>query len=227
MLAPVTWGSDGFPVLTTSNGAWGKTYPMPAATHPLGSLTGTDSFSGTALGAAWEWNHNPDSTKFTVNNSLILSTATVTTDLYKARNTLTHRIHGPTSTATIIMDTTNMAGGDRAGLSLFRDQSAWIGVVNNGGTFSVSMVIDINMNTDWTTKSTGSTAASTPISKGKIYLRGTVNINPGTGRTGSFSYSLDGLTYTALGSPLTLNNDWRFFMGYRWGIFNVCHPRLN
>ncbi|KAI1126987.1 glycoside hydrolase family 43 protein [Nemania abortiva] len=226
VLAPVTWGSDGFPVLTTSSGAWGKTYPMPAATHPLGSLTGTDSFSGTALGAAWEWNHNPDTTKFAVNNSLTLSTATVTPDLYQARNTLTHRIHGPTSTATIILDTTNMAVGDRAGLALLRDQSAWIGIANNGGTFSVVMTTGINMNSDWTTRSTGSSAASAPVSKGKIYLRGTVNINPGAGRTGVFSYSLDGSTYTSLGSSLTLNNDWRFFMGYRWAIFNYATSAL-
>ncbi|KAI1747017.1 glycoside hydrolase family 43 protein [Xylaria castorea] len=226
VLAPMTWGSDGFPILTTSNGAWGKTYPMPAATHPLGPLTGTDSFSGTALGASWEWNHNPDTSKFSVNNSLTLSTATVTADLYQARNTLTHRIHGPTSTATIVMDITNMAAGDRAGLSLFRDQSAWIGVANNGGAFSVTMVTGIDMNSDWTTRSTGSTAATASVSKGKIYLRGTVNINPGTGRTGSFSYSLDGLAYTSLGSSLTLNSDWRFFMGYRWGIFNYATSAL-
>ncbi|KAI1737917.1 glycoside hydrolase family 43 protein [Xylaria scruposa] len=226
VLAPLTWGSDGFPILTTSNGAWGKTYPMPAAARPLGSLTGTDSFNGTTLGPAWEWNHNPDPTKFSVNNGLTLSTATVTTDLYQARNTLTHRIHGPTSTVTIIIDTTNMAEGDRAGLSLFRDQSAWIGVANNGGAVSVAMVTGINMNSDWTTKSAGSTVASTPVSKGKIYLQGTVNINPGTGRTGSFSYSLDGLAYKSLGTSLTLNSDWRFFMGYRWGIFNYATSAL-
>ncbi|KAI0480014.1 glycoside hydrolase family 43 protein [Xylaria cf. heliscus] len=226
VLAPVTWGSDGFPIITTINGAWGKTYPMPATAHPLGSLTGTDSFSGTTLGAAWEWNHNPDTSKFTVNNGLTLSTATVTADLYQARNTLTHRIHGPISTATIIMDTTNMAAGDHAGLSLFRDQSAWIGVVNDGGNFSVAMVTGINMNSDWTTRSAGLISASNPISKGKIYLRGTVNINPGSGRTGSFSYSLDGSNYTSLGSSLALNSDWRFFMGYRWGIFNYATSNL-
>ncbi|KAI0191065.1 glycoside hydrolase family 43 protein [Astrocystis sublimbata] len=226
VLAPVTWGSDGFPVLTTSNGAWGKTYPMPAPAHPLGSMTGTDSFEGTSLGAAWEWNHNPDTSKFTINNGLTLSTATVTNDLYQARNTLTHRIHGPTSTTTIVLDTSNMAAGDRAGLSLLRHQSAYIGVINDGGSFSVAMVNGISMSSNWATRSTGSTAASKPISKGKVYLRGTVNINPGAGRTGSFSYSTDGNTYTPLGSSLTLNNDWQFFMGYRWGIFNFATSKL-
>lgn len=60
VLAPVTWGSDGFPAVTLSKGAWGKSYPYPATQRPVQSTLGTDSFSGTTLGPAWEWNHNPD-----------------------------------------------------------------------------------------------------------------------------------------------------------------------
>ncbi|RYP64490.1 hypothetical protein DL771_008734 [Monosporascus sp. 5C6A] len=224
VLAPVTWGSDGFPALTLSGGAWGKTYPMPVSAVKTPPLTGTDSFEGTALGHAWEWNHNPDTSKFRVNNGLTLNTATVTTDLYQARNTLTRRIHGPISTATIIMDTSKMAAGDRAGLALFRDQSAWIGVKNDGGTLTVGMTNSINMNTNWATINTGTTVASAGVSKGQIYLRCTVNINPGSGRTGTFSYSTNGSTFTTLGPAFTLNNDWRYFIGYRWGIFNASDP---
>ena len=65
-------------------------------------MIGPDTFAGTRLGHRWEWNHNPDNSKWAVNNGLNLQTATVTGDLYKARNTLTHRIQGPTSTATIV-----------------------------------------------------------------------------------------------------------------------------
>ncbi|KAI1164573.1 hypothetical protein F5B18DRAFT_650649 [Nemania serpens] len=152
VLAPVTWGADGFPALAISNGVWGSAYAMPAARHALPALTGTDTFSGTALGAAWEWNHNPDTGKFVVDDGLTLAAATVTT------------------------------------------------------------------------AATGSYAASVPVAAAnarKIYLRGTVDIRPGTGRTGSFSYSLDGTRFTPLGSGVVLNSDWRFFMGYRWGIFNL------
>ena len=52
----------------------------------------------------WEGNHNPDHDKWSVNNGLTLRTATATNHLYWARNTLTHRIQGPTSTATIQLD---------------------------------------------------------------------------------------------------------------------------
>ncbi|OTA82493.1 glycoside hydrolase family 43 protein [Hypoxylon sp. CO27-5] len=226
VLAPITWGSDGFPVLTTSSGRWGVTYPMPMPAHPLPSLIGKDSFSGTALNHQWEWNHNPDTTKFDVNDGLTLKTATVTNDLYAARNTLTHRIHGPISTATIAIDTTNMADGDRAGLSLFRDQSAWIGVLNDGGTFKVGMVNSITMDASWRTTNTGRTAATADIPKGTVYLRCTVDINPGSGRTGTFSYSTDGSNFTALGTAFTLTTDWHYFIGYRWGIFNYATKAL-
>ena len=49
------------------------------------------------MGPQYEWNHNPDTSRFSVNNGLRLQTATVTNDLYSARNTLTHRIQGPSS----------------------------------------------------------------------------------------------------------------------------------
>ncbi|GAP91336.1 putative xylosidase glycosyl [Rosellinia necatrix] len=226
VLAPVTWGSDGFPALTTVNGGWGQTYPLPLPARPLPSTVGTDSFAGSSLGPTWEWNHNPDTSKFTVDNGLTLRTATITDDLYSARNTLTHRIHGPISTATIVIDTANMADGDTAGLALFRDQSAWIGIRNDAGTFSITMKNNILMDTTWATTNKGNVVASASASRGLIYLRGTVNISPGVGRTGSFSYSNDGAEYTPLGNSLQLNSDWQYFMGYRWGIFNYATKAL-
>lgn len=229
VLAPITWGSDGFPVITTVNGGWGVSYPYPLAPHPAPSLTGTDSFTGSALGPQWEWNHNPDTTKFSVGSGLKLSTATVTTadDLYAVRNTLTHRILGPTSTATIVLDYSSMHAGDRAGLALFRDQSAWIGVKNTNGSFRVSMVSGIDMvDSVWTTASVGAEVASAAISGGKIWLRASADIHPGTGKQATFSYSTDGSKFTSLGSALTLNNNWTFFIGYRFGIFNYATSAL-
>ena len=82
----------------------------------------------------WEGNHNPDHDKWSVNNGLTLRTATVTNDLYWARNTLTHRIQGPTSTATVQLDYATMRDGDQAGLALLSDLSAWIGIERDGGT---------------------------------------------------------------------------------------------
>jgi beta-xylosidase len=226
-LAPITWNSD-WPVLTTVNGRWGTTYPRPNLPwHPVAPMTGTDSFAGGTLGHQYEWNHNPDTTKFSVNNGLRLSTATVTNDLYNARNTLTRRIQGPSSTATVELDYSAMANGDRSGLAMLRDTSAWIGIRKDNGTTRISMTNGLTMSTNgWTTTGTGTEAAGTTITGGRIWLRATANIQPGTGRTATFSYSTNGTTYTNLGPALTLNNDWQFFMGYRFGIFNYATQAL-
>ncbi|WP_344057091.1 hypothetical protein, partial [Sphaerisporangium rubeum] len=226
-MAPITWTSDGWPTVTTVNGGWGATYPRPnLPIRPVKPLTGTDTFSGTSLGPQWEWNHNPDTTKFSVNNGLTLQTATVTNDLYTARNTLTHRTQGPTSTATIELDYSTMRDGDRTGLAILRDSSAWIGVRRDNGATRLVMTNGLAMNSSWNTSSTGTEVASTAVSGGRIWLRANADIRPGTGRQARFSYSTDGVNFTSFGQAMTLGNAWNFFPGHRFGIFNYATQAL-
>jgi beta-xylosidase len=228
VLAPVKW-VDNWPVLQTVNGGWGASYPfpnVPAAPRATKPHTGLETFAGTALAHEWEWNHNPDNTKWSLNGGLRLQTATVTNDLYRARNTLTRRILGPKSTGTIVLDYSGMKDGDRAGLALLRDNSAWIGVSRSGGATRVSMVSGLTMDKNWNTTSTGREEASAAVSGGKIWLRFTADITPGAGKQTVFSYSTDGSTFTQLGSPYVMGNAWEFFMGYRYGIFNHATQSL-
>ncbi|MFI2271246.1 MULTISPECIES: RICIN domain-containing protein [Catenuloplanes] len=227
-LAPITWNGD-WPVLTTVNGRWGATYPRPAiaTTRTVAPMTGTDTFTTGPLGPQYEWNHNPDTGRYSVGNGLRLQTATVTNDLYNARNTLTRRIQGPSSTATIELDYGGMANGDRAGLAMLRDSSAWIGVRKDNGATRVSMTSGLTMSTNgWTTTGTGTEQAGATITGGRIWLRVTADIRPGAGRTATFSYSTNGTTFTTLGPAFTLNNNWQFFMGYRFGVFNYATSAL-
>ncbi len=226
-LAPITWTADGWPQVQTVNGAWGVNYPNPLPLRPVKPLTGVDTFAGTQLGAQWEWNHNPDNSRWSVNNGLRLQTATVTNDLYRARNTLTHRIQGPTSTATIDLDYSAMRDGDRTGLAMLRDASAWIGVRRDNGATRVVMTNGLTMGTNnWNTISTGTEIDSASVSGGRIWLRANADIRPGSGRQARFSYSTDGVNFLPLGNALTLNNNWTFFMGYRFGIFNHATSAL-
>ena len=225
-LAPITWTSDGWPQLQTVNGAWGASYPNPLPTRPVKPLTGTDTFSGTTLGVQYEWNHNPDNSRWSVNNGLRLQTASVTNDLYRARNTLTHRIQGPTSTGTIELDYSTMRDGDRAGLAMLRDSSAWIGVRRDNGATRVVMTNGLTMGSNWNTTSTGTEIAGAAVSGGRIWLRANADIRPGSGRQARFSYSTDGVNFVSLGNALTLNNAWQFFMGYRFGFFNYATQSL-
>ncbi|GLB39404.1 putative glycosyl hydrolases family 43 [Lyophyllum shimeji] len=224
-LAPVTWSADGWPSVQLVSGRWGSSYTTPNIS-PAGSVkspVGTDTFS--TISPEWEWNHNPDTTKFSTGSAgLRLSTATVTSDLYAARNTLTHRILGPTSIATIVLDYTSLANGDRAGLALFRDSSAWIGVAKDNGAIRVAYASGITMvDSQWTTSSTGSIQASASIpTTGRIWLRATANVMPGANGKGSFAYSLDGQNFTPLGGQLSFITNWTYFLGYRFAIFNYA-----
>jgi hypothetical protein len=64
------------------------------------------------------------------------------------------------------------------------------------------------------------------VSGGRIWLRASADIRPGSGRTATFSYSTDGTTFVPLGPAFVLNNAWEFFMGYRFGIFNYATQAL-
>ncbi|WP_431918253.1 RICIN domain-containing protein [Nonomuraea jabiensis] len=226
-LAPITWTND-WPTVQTVNGGWGVNYPKPdiQTSRTVASMIGPDTFTSGILGHRWEWNHNPDTSRFTTGDGLRLQTATVTGDLYNARNTLTHRIQGPSSTATIELDYSQMANGDRAGLAMLRDQSAWIGVKRDNGANRVVMTNGLTMNSSWQTTGTGTEAASANISGGRIWLRVNADIRPGSGRQARFSYSTDGTNFVSLGPAFTLNNAWQFFMGYRFGIFNYATQSL-
>ncbi len=119
-----------------------------------------------------------------------------------------------------------MRDGDRSGLALLRDSSAWIGLKRDNGTTRVVMVNGITMDGEWKTSSTGAEAAGASVTGSRIWLRATADIRPGSGRQGRFSYSTDGVTFAPLGPALTLKNEWQFFMGYRFGIFNYATVAL-
>lgn len=231
VMAPVEW-VDGWPEVQLVDGKWGGEYPfpdLPCGSNKVSAPPNPDTFATAALDHSWEWNHNPDNTKWSAGSGLTLDTATVTTNLYAARNTLTRRIAGPVSIATIELDYADMANGDVAGLAALRDQSAWIGVKKAAnGTTRVVVTTGIAQSTsDWSTTNQGSEAASADISGGKIWLRveADVRTNSGGGFA-KFSYSTDGTTFTPLGSNFTMTKNWQFFLGYRFGIFNYATTAL-
>lgn len=229
VLAPITWQDD-WPVLVKVGDAWGTEYPYPDVPRPprlMAPHTGIDRFSSEALGHAWEWNHEPDHTKWSSGDGLILQTASVTDDLYQARNTLTRRIIGPRSSATIELDYSGMQDGDVAGLAIFRHTAGYVGIKKSNGSTRLVMVngaaLDVSA---WTTASIGTEVASEAISGGKIWLRASADITPGPNRQATFAYSTDGVTFTPFGEAHTMSNDWQFFIGYRFAILNFATTSL-
>ncbi|KAJ9161289.1 Glycosyl hydrolase family 43 protein [Coniochaeta hoffmannii] len=243
VLAPVTWTADGWPTVVTVNGGWGVEYPVPVPVRTAKAVeapTGIDTFQSSRLSALWEWNHNPDNSRWRLSGSgggLTLGTASVTTDIFSARNTLTRRILGPQSSGTFRVDISGMADGDRAGAVLFRDWSSYIGVWR-GGNSSQLVVVDgarLDRNNNWATSSNGTVVATGPDLAGvtEVWLRITADIRPGGGlgvggtlRNGSFSWSRDGAAFSRLGPEVQMNNMYYFFMGPRFGVFNFATKKL-
>ncbi|EKD16180.1 glycosyl hydrolase family 43 protein [Drepanopeziza brunnea f. sp. 'multigermtubi' MB_m1] len=232
VLAPISWGSDGYPILKTESGnKWGLTYPEPISPQVFTpSWQRNDTFSGSSLDVHWEWNHAPDPSGFSVKNGVTLRTVTVTKDLFKARNTLTHRTFGPRSVATITLDISKMADGDEAGLASFRDWTATIGLVRTGGTFRIQNIQGMTQDPtkSWATLDTGNTIATAtlPGDTTTVYLRGTMILGGDSSKECSFEYSLDGQSFTALGDGYTMNSDWRYFQGQRWAIYSFATKAL-
>ncbi|KAH7138746.1 glycosyl hydrolase family 43 protein [Dendryphion nanum] len=230
VLAPIKWGSDGFPVLVKgTNGQWGQSYPMPLPARPLKNWTTTYKFQGNTLPPAFEWNHNPDVTKYTVNNGLTLSTASVTDDIYSARNTLTHRIHGEYPVGTVQIDFTNMADGDRVCLAAFRDRSAYIGIHRDGSQYTLTTKFNMTMDEfGGPTLDIGQIKDSKILPAGvkKIWLRTKLDARPNGTNDAIFFYSTDGENFIQLSNAYKMYTGWAFFLGYRFGIINHATKAL-
>jgi beta-xylosidase len=230
VLAPLTWDANGWPNVQLASGdKWGTTYPYPLPKHPVKPITGTDTFASSTLGPQYEWNHNPDDSKWAVGGGLTLRTATVTNDFFAARNTLSHRALGPRSVATIELDFSGLANGDTAGLSVFWYDAAWIAVHKNGAAdVRVQMVDRVLMDPTggWHTNQTGTVVADAHLpNTGSVWLRVRVDISGSPGYA-NFSYSTDGKQFSALGRQHVMADGAVFFMGDRFGMFNFATKQL-
>lgn len=229
VMAPITW-QDGWPVVDLPDGKWATEYPFPninCGKTKVASSPNIDLFKAKTLNPQWEWNHNPDNSRWSSGNGLVLKTTTITDDFYAARNTLTRRIEGPISSAVAEVDITNMQAGDVAGLALFRDRSAWLGIKKNQEQATLMMRSQINLNKQWQTQSLGETIELVPVNTNKLWLKVVANVSTSKGGGyGSFYYSVDGDNYKAIGDQFLMTRNWQYFQGYRFALFNYAEEKL-
>jgi beta-xylosidase len=238
-LQPVTWvdgwpmvGVDGHAVVTHKKPNVGGSYPVEV----LPTSDEFDPASGTGsktLGMQWGWNHNPDPTKWSLTENpghLRLGTVKIVDSLQKARNTLTQRMFAYysdtlASIATIKMDFGNMKESDVAGLAVFQDPYAYVGIRKVNGKNYVMMV------------NNGKTIDSSAVKGSTIYLRASAiygsgaahyfdgKAAPGTG-IASFSYSLDNKSFVKVGNELKMRFSLKIFTGNKFCLFNYATKAL-
>ena len=210
-LSPVTW-QDGWPYfgLPGNLGRSPRTWVKPAVAakvEPTATYQRSDDFAGAKLLPVWQWNHVPVSTKWLLterSGALRLHTLPAAHFL-AAKNTLTQRVIGPESTATVLLDGSALQPGDVAGLGLLNVPCGWIGLVR---TEAGLVLRAYNQLLDET--------VDRPLAATRIFLRAAGNYDDDLAQ---LSYSTDGATFTPLGTALRLPYQLKTFQGTRYALF--------
>jgi hypothetical protein len=218
-IGPVFWENN-WPVFGTpaARDVMASTYPKPIQGKPLRQPPASDDFSASALGLQWQWNHNPDNTRWSLTErpGWLRLRPTQASGFWTARNTLTQKGQGPWSRGEVRFDVQNLQPGDVCGFGTLGKYSAHIAVNGgSGGTLFLSM----NVLQDTTGGiQTETRVSSVPFESDTIMLR--TDLDFGSNK-GICSYSLDGLTWTSLGGEFPLAFDWQTgtFQGEKFAVF--------
>ncbi|MGA2406375.1 MAG: glycoside hydrolase 43 family protein [Bacteroidales bacterium] len=214
-LHPVTW-IDNWPVVgVDGKGVIKYKKPNIGKEYPILDLPASVEFNKPTLGMQWGWNHNPDPDKWSLTQRpgyMRLTTTRIVDDLREAPNMLTQRPYAsydkqlPTTGVTKL-ETENMKDGDIAGLAVFQDPYAYIGVKQENGVKQLIMV------------NNGETIASAPMKGKTVYLR---TIASGSSKRAIFEYSFDNKQYTSLGNELLMKFNLTIFTGNKFCLFNYA-----
>ena len=214
-LAPITW-KDGWPMLGLEGnlGRAPRTWLKPNipgsvsdASQMKAPYERSENFNGKALGRVWQWNHNPDDKKWSLKNGRLRLQAMPAEQLMWARNTLTQRVIGPTSVATVELYTKGMKDGDVAGLGNINVPCSWIGIVKQGKQLTLRCFEQATNDT---------IDVKTGIADGKIYLRLCGDFDNDHAH---YEYSTDGINYQQAGREMPLSYQLITFQGSRHALF--------
>ena len=229
MLMPCTW-VDGWPMLGDKDGKVPERMQKPLQGEPVKGITKSDDFKEGKLGLHWQWNHNPVDDAWSLSERpgyLRLKTNKVVESIYTARNTITQRMEGPQSTATVCIDLKGMKDGDVAGFSAFNSDAAVLGVSMKDGAKTLTLTeesVRLHPRNKEVLDVKKKVIAEVPLKKDRIWLRIDADFRPGETRDiAKLWYSLDGKEWNRIGEDYRMRFDWqRFFMGTKFAIFNYA-----
>jgi len=214
-LEPVKW-VDGWPML----GEEGKgvvTYTKPTINSKCSIRTPatSDDFSSDKLGLQWQWNHNPNNTKWSLKErpGYLRLKAEKASDnsIVTARNTLTQRLQGPSCEGSTEMDVRGMKDGDVAGLCVFQNPYSYVAIKQQDGLKKIIMV------------NNGDVIETVDNFKGdRIWLKAKANCIVDSAIV---FYSLNGNDYEPIGNSLKMHFAGWWWTGYRFGLFNYSENK--
>ena len=183
---------------TTEGSAWGVRAPYDRS----------ETFDGKQLGRVWQWNHNPDDKLWSLKKGRLRIQAQPAEQLMWARNTLTQRVIGPKSVATVELYVNGMKDGDVCGLGNINVPCSWIGIVKNGNSLTLRCFEQLTNDT-----------VTVPIGlpDGKVCLR---MVGDYDNDQAQYAYSTDGVNYQTLGRMMPLSYQLISFQGSRHALFS-------
>ena len=216
-LAPITW-KDGWPMLGLEGnlGRAPRTWLKPninASVQPHAPYERSETFNGKTLGRVWQWNHNPDDSKWKLKNGRLRLQSMPAEQLMWARNTLTQRVIGPVSVATVELYTKGMKDGDVAGLGNINVPCSWIGIVKDGQQTILRCFEQATNDT-----------IDTSVTTDKLWLRIVGNYDHDSAH---YEYSLDGEHYQQIGREMPLSYQLISFQGSRHALFAFNYKGKN
>ena len=216
-LAPITW-KDGWPMLGLEGnlGRAPRTWLKPninASVQPHAPYERSETFNGKTLGRVWQWNHNPDDRKWRLKNGRLRLQSMPAEQLMWARNTLTQRVIGPVSVATVELYTKGMKDGDVAGLGNINVPCSWIGIVKDGQQTILRCFEQATNDT-----------IDTSVTTDKLWLRIVGNYDHDSAH---YEYSLDGERYQQIGREMPLSYQLISFQGSRHALFAFNYKGKN
>ena len=220
-ISPIYW-TNGWPVWGTSNapGQIPDTAPMPIAGAPDYKILTSDDFSSPTLGLQWQFNHNPDKTRWSLTDrpGFLRLYPTTATNFWYARNTLIQKGQGPWSGAEVKFDLSYLQSGDICGLGALGKSNATIAVTcNSPGNYTLSQNVIVSLDSTKTNLST-TTITTALYTNTTIFLRLGMDFIQ---NRGAVLYSADGRNWLQLGAQFNIAYDWLTgtFQGEQFAMF--------
>ena len=227
-LAPITW-KDGWPMLGLEGNlgraprTWLKpniqsvAAPQQQAT-PFAPYQRSEDFNGKMLDRVWQWNHNPDDSKWSLKKGRLRLQSMPAEQLMWARNTLTQRVIGPTSVATVELYVQGIKDGDVAGLGNINVPCSWIGVTKDDSRLHLRCFEQAVNDT----VTLGIAATDGTIKK--VWLRMVGDYDHDQAH---YEYSLNGEDYHQIGREMPLSYQLITFQGSRHALFAFNYKGKN
>jgi len=207
-LQPMYW-HDGWPVIGVDMDRNGIGEPVYVWKKPIGGFgidvpETDDDFATELLSWQWQFNHNPVDSAWSLVSprGCLTLQALLAPNFRLARNTLTQKVVGYESEATVAVDLSGMAEGQRCGLVCMGKENQMLGVKKQHKTLCLYQSND-TLETELVS-----------VKRKQLYLRVSINILKKEFR---FAYSLDNRHFIPCGSPFFIR--FGYWKGVRLGLY--------